>query len=175
MPPKTEPDPYFVLGLARDAGEAEIRAAYRDLVAKYHPDKHQGNPLEGLAAEKMAELNRAYEILSDPDRRAEHDRSHGPWPRPAGPGWGSGTTVPFPRRRRRRWLLVLGILLLLPLLIRIVTLLLRPLARLLRGAFERVAAARGTPLLGVIVIAAILLLVFFLVRRHRRKHGPGKH
>ena len=173
MPPKTEPDPYFVLGLARDAGEAEIRAAYRDLVAKYHPDKHQGNPLQGLAAEKMAELNRAYEILSNPERRAEYDRSGGGWPRPVGPGWRGGAAIPL-QRKRRRWLLILGILLLLPLLIRIATALLRPLARLFGGAFERVAATRGTPLLGVIVLAALLLLVFFLVRRHRRKHGPGK-
>ena len=172
MQPKTEPDPYSVLGVDRAAGEAEIRAAYRDQVAKYHPDKHQGNPLEGLAAEKMAEINRAYEILSDPDRRAEYDRSHGAWPRPAGPGWGQ--TVPFPGRRRRRWLLVLGILLLVPLLIRIITLLLRPLARLFRGTAGILAAARGTPLLGALLLAALALLVFLLVRRRRRARGPRK-
>ena len=172
MQPKTQPDPYFVLGIDRDAGEGDIRTAYRALVAKYHPDKHQGNPLEGLAAEKMAEVNRAYEILSDPVRRADYDRTHGAWPRPAGPGW--GTTVPFPQRPRRRWLLVLGILLLLPLAIRIIALLVRPLARVFRGGAQIVAAARGTPLLGAVVLLAIVLLVLFLVRRRRHRHGSGK-
>ena len=69
MIPKNEPDPYAILGVAPTASEAEIRAAYRALVAKYHPDRHQGNPLEELASAKMAEINRAYEILSDPVRR----------------------------------------------------------------------------------------------------------
>ncbi len=168
MQPKTEPDPYFVLGVDRDASLDEIRAAYRLLVAKYHPDKHQGNPLEGLAAEKMAEVNRAYEILSSPDRRADYDQSHGTWPRPAGPAG----TVPLPRKRPR-WLLAIGLLLLLPLLIRIVVMLLRPLARLSRGGVEILAAARGTPLLGVVVAGVIVLLVFLVVRR-RRARRPSK-
>lgn len=62
-------DPYAVLGVARTATPAEIRAAYHALVAQYHPDRHQGNPLAALASEKMIELNRAYETLSDPARR----------------------------------------------------------------------------------------------------------
>jgi preprotein translocase subunit Sec63 len=174
MQPKTELDPYLVLGIDRDAGETEIRTAYRDLVARYHPDKHQGNPLEGLAAEKMAEINRAYEILSNPDRRADYDRSRGTWPRATGPGWGGGTNVPSSQRRRRRWLLLLGIILLLPLLIRIVAMLVRAVARIFRGGAGVLAAARGTPLLGVVVVVALLLLVFFLVRRRRRSQGSRK-
>ena len=63
------PDPYAVLGVDRAASAAELRAAYRALVARYHPDRHQGNPLEDLASERMAEINQAYELLSDPARR----------------------------------------------------------------------------------------------------------
>jgi len=62
-------DPYEVLGVPRTATAAEIRAAYHALVAQYHPDRHQGNPLAALASEKMVELNRAYEALSEPSRR----------------------------------------------------------------------------------------------------------
>lgn len=78
------PDPYSVLGVARTASAAEIRAAYHALVAQYHPDRHQGNPLAGLASEKMIELNRAYEALSDPARRQFVDDNPAP-PPPAAP------------------------------------------------------------------------------------------
>jgi curved DNA-binding protein CbpA len=54
MTPKAESDPYSVLGVARTASDSEIRAAYHALVAKYHPDRYQGNPLEDLANEKLA-------------------------------------------------------------------------------------------------------------------------
>lgn len=56
-------DPYSVLGIPRTATDDEIRAAYRELVKKYHPDKYVDNPLADLAAEKMAEINEAYELL----------------------------------------------------------------------------------------------------------------
>ena len=46
-------DPYEVLGVRQGASEAEIKEAYRNLVKKYHPDKYQGNPLAGLAEEKL--------------------------------------------------------------------------------------------------------------------------
>ena len=56
-------DPYKVLGLSRRATEEEIRAAYHELVKKYHPDKYQDNPLADLAEEKLREVNEAYEML----------------------------------------------------------------------------------------------------------------
>src|SRR4029077_2381815 len=71
------PDPYAILEITRCATDAEIRAAYLALVSRYHPDRHEGNPLADLASAKLAEVNRAYEILSDPARRAAWDHSHG--------------------------------------------------------------------------------------------------
>ncbi len=56
-------NPYEVLGLKPGASEAEIKAAYKELVKKYHPDKYQNNPLADLAEEKMQEINEAYDAL----------------------------------------------------------------------------------------------------------------
>ena len=60
--------------MASGASADEIRSAYRSLVGRYHPDKHQKNDLKDLAEEKLIRLNRAYETLSDPQRRAAYDR-----------------------------------------------------------------------------------------------------
>ena len=57
-------NPYEVLGLKEGASEGEIKAAYRELVKKYHPDQYQNNPLGDLAEEKMQEVNQAYETLT---------------------------------------------------------------------------------------------------------------
>jgi len=56
-------NPYEVLGIKEGASEAEIKAAYREQVKKYHPDRHQDNPLQDLAEEKLQEINEAYDYL----------------------------------------------------------------------------------------------------------------
>lgn len=56
-------NPYEVLGIKEGASKDEIKAAYREQVKKYHPDKHQDNPLNDLAEEKMQEVNEAYDML----------------------------------------------------------------------------------------------------------------
>lgn len=64
------PDYYETLGVSRDADKEEIKRAYRRLARKYHPDvnKEQG------AEERFKEINRAYEILSEPEMKARYDR-----------------------------------------------------------------------------------------------------
>ena len=56
-------NPYEVLGVKQGASEAEIKAAYKELVKKYHPDKYQNNPLADLAEEKIQDVNEAYDAL----------------------------------------------------------------------------------------------------------------
>ena len=57
-------NPYEVLGVKQGATEAEIKKAYRGLVKQYHPDNYKDHPLEGLAKEKMQEVNEAYDALT---------------------------------------------------------------------------------------------------------------
>lgn len=64
-------DYYEVLGLQKGATEDEIKKAFRKLALKYHPDKNQGDK---EAEEKFKEINEAYSILSDPDKKNKYDR-----------------------------------------------------------------------------------------------------
>jgi len=83
-------DYYEILGLARGAGEAEVKAAYRKMARKYHPDVNKASD----AAEKFKEATEAYEVLTDPQKRSMYDQfGH------AGPGPGAGR----PRGRTYTW------------------------------------------------------------------------
>lgn len=64
-------DPYDVLGVAKGADQAEVKKAFRRLAKKMHPDANKGDP---KAATRFAELNSAYEILGDEDKRRQFDR-----------------------------------------------------------------------------------------------------
>jgi molecular chaperone DnaJ len=80
-------DCYEVLGVERTAEPEEIKKAYRKLALKYHPDK---NPGDKTAEEQFKELGEAYEILSDPEKRALYDQhGHAAFDRRAG-GYGAG-------------------------------------------------------------------------------------
>ena len=71
MNPVSKRDYYEVLGVARDAGDPEIKGAYRKLALKFHPDR---NPDDPSAEEKFKEASEAYSVLSDPQKRAAYDR-----------------------------------------------------------------------------------------------------
>jgi molecular chaperone DnaJ len=64
-------DYYEILGVDRSASEAELKKAYRNLAKKYHPDV---NPGDKEAEIKFKEINEAYEVLSDPQKRQKYDR-----------------------------------------------------------------------------------------------------
>jgi molecular chaperone DnaJ len=64
-------DFYEILGVAKNANESEIKKAYRKLALQYHPDK---NPDDKSAEEKFKEAAEAYEVLSDPNKRARYDQ-----------------------------------------------------------------------------------------------------
>jgi molecular chaperone DnaJ len=71
MPPGNKRDYYEVLGVPRGAGDDDLKKAYRRLAIQFHPDR---NPGDKHAEENFKELNEAYQILSDPERRAQYDR-----------------------------------------------------------------------------------------------------
>ncbi|MEM9501131.1 MAG: DnaJ C-terminal domain-containing protein [Pseudomonadota bacterium] len=64
-------DPYSRLGVARTASEKEIKSAYRKLAKELHPDRNKNNP---KAAERFSDVTKAYDLLSDKDKRAQFDR-----------------------------------------------------------------------------------------------------
>ncbi len=65
-------NPYEVLGVSEDADEETIKKAYRELVKKYHPDKYVNNPLADLASEKIKEINKAYDMLTNKKNTASY-------------------------------------------------------------------------------------------------------
>ncbi|BAZ11131.1 heat shock protein DnaJ domain-containing protein [Calothrix sp. NIES-4071] len=79
-------DYYSVLGVSKTASQDEIKQAFRKLARKYHPDVNQGNK---QAEAKFKEINEAYEVLSDPDKRKKYDQFGQYW-KQAGQGFPNG-------------------------------------------------------------------------------------
>ncbi len=80
-------DYYEVLGVKKDASDADLKKAYRNLAKKLHPDV---NPGDKQAEEKFKELNEAYEVLSDAQQRARYDQFGHEQPGQGGFGGGAG-------------------------------------------------------------------------------------
>lgn len=70
-------NPYEVLGIKEGASQEEIKAAYREQVKKYHPDRYQDNPLYELAEEKLQEINEAYDYLTKNQGQGNNDSYKG--------------------------------------------------------------------------------------------------
>ena len=77
-------NPYEVLGVSEGADEETIKKAYKELVKKYHPDKYVNNPLADLAAEKMKEINKAYDMLTK--KKGSSDPAQGGYSQTGGYG-----------------------------------------------------------------------------------------
>jgi curved DNA-binding protein CbpA len=67
-------DYYSILGIIKTAEDIVVKAAYRALAQKYHPDKFSGDP--AVAQQRMQEINEAYSVLSDEEKRREYDKTY---------------------------------------------------------------------------------------------------
>src|ERR1700716_283225 len=77
--PVTYKDYYQVLGVLKTASEKEIKAAYRKLARTWHPDANPDDPK--AAEEKFKEIQEAYEVLGDPEKRRKYDALGSDWER----------------------------------------------------------------------------------------------
>ncbi len=90
-------DYYKILGVPRGTGADEIKKAYRKLAMKYHPDR---NPNDKQAEDRFKEINEAYQVLSDPQKRSRYDQlgaDYSQWQQKGAPGnfdWGRWSAGP---------------------------------------------------------------------------------
>src|SRR3984893_11910361 len=86
-------DYYETLGVPKTATADEIKSAFRKLARKYHPDVVKAKD-KATAEEKFKQINEAYEVLSDSEKRKKYDQLGENWNQPGGfqppPGWGGG-------------------------------------------------------------------------------------
>jgi molecular chaperone DnaJ len=80
----TKPDLYKILGVGKNASDAEIKKAYRKLARQYHPDR---NPGDAKAEERFKEISAAYDVLSDAEKRQAYDQGTGPFATGGGAGF----------------------------------------------------------------------------------------
>ncbi len=85
-------DYYKILGVDKNADDKQIKKAYRKLALKYHPDKNKGNK---QAEEKFKEINEAYTVLSDPEKRKKYDQYGHDWEKFQHAGQGAGEYYDF--------------------------------------------------------------------------------
>src|SRR6267154_133491 len=84
---------YETLGVDRNADESKLKAAFRKLAMKWHPDK---NPGDAASEVRFKEINEAYEVLKDGDKRAAYDRfGHAAFEQGGGPGFGADFASSF--------------------------------------------------------------------------------
>ncbi len=158
---------YEVLEVTPEATAEEIRAAYHRLAARYHPDRHQDNPLADLASEKLVALNRAYEILSDPARRAAYDAEQAAQGRrPQGP------RVVRPRGPLATLTRLASIVFAVMLVVRAVPVAWRLVVGALDVVGEAAGALAGTPAAAVAVVLGVVAAVVLARRRRARRPRP---